>query len=261
MERRPTTLDINHVPSVFHHMVRGAKVFDCSSSPEAKVFFLKKGGGYYLKIAPKGTLKKEAEMTTFFYEHQLGPEVFFYLCQDQDWLLTRAAQGETCVEARYLKDPQRLCDTTATLLRRLHELSFAECPIQNRTADYIATADRNVHTVSDFHTTLPPFLDIPSQDAARRIVEENRHLLKADTLIHGDYCLPNILLDRWHFSAFIDVGNGGVGDRHIDLFWGIWSLGYNLKTWNYTDRFLDAYGREAIEPDMLRIIAAFECFG
>ena len=74
MERKPTTLDINTVPSVFHHMVRGARVFDCSSSPEAKVYYLQKGGGYYLKIAPQGTLKKEADMTTFFYEHQLGPE-------------------------------------------------------------------------------------------------------------------------------------------------------------------------------------------
>lgn len=261
MQPIPTTLDLHNVPSVFHHMVRGAKVFDCSSSPEAKVYYLHKGGGYYLKIAPKGSLKKEADMTTYFYEHQLGPEVFFYLCHDSDWLLTRAAQGETCLEKRYLDDPRRLCDTTATLLRRLHELSFDECPIQNRTADYLAAMEQNVHTVSDFHTTLPPFLSISSQAEARRIAEENRHLLKADTLIHGDYCLPNILLDRWHFSAFIDVGSGGVGDKHIDLFWGIWSLGYNLKTWDYTDRFLDAYGREDVEEELLRTVATIECFG
>lgn len=260
MERRPTTLDIYNVPSVFHHMVRGAKVFDCSCSPNARVYFLQKGGGYYLKIAPKGTLKVEADMTTYFYEHQLGPEVFFYLCHDQDWLLTRAAQGETCLEKRYLDDPKRLCDTTATLLRRLHELNTEECPIQNRTADYLATLDRNIHTVSDFHSTLPSFLGIGSQAEAQSIALANSHLLKNDTLIHGDYCLPNILLDRWHFSAFIDVGGGGVGDKHIDLFWGIWSLGYNLKTWDYTDRFLDAYGRENVEEEMLRIIAAFECF-
>lgn len=261
MERRPVKLDLDTVPSVFHHMVRGAKVFDCSSSPDARVYFLQKGGGYYLKIAPKGSLKKEADMTTFFYEHQLGPEVFFYLCHDKDWLLTRAAQGETCIEARYINDPKRLCDTTATLLRRLHELSFDECPILDRTADYIATAERNIHTVSDFHTTLPPQWKISSQEEARKIVEASQGLLKTDTLIHGDYCLPNILLDRWHFSAFIDVGSGGVSDRHIDLFWGIWSLGFNLKTWDYTQRFLDAYGREDVEEEMLRTIAAFECFG
>ena len=261
MERRPATLDINTVPSVFHHMVRGARVYDCSCSPDAKVYFLHKGGGYYLKIAPQGTLKKEADMTTYFYEHQLGPEVFFYLCHDKDWLLTRAAQGETCLEQRYLDDPKRLCDVTATLLRRLHELSYEECPIQNRTADYLATLDRNIHTVSDFHTTLPPAWGITSLEEAWKIALAGQHLLKADTLIHGDYCLPNILLDRWHFDAFIDVGNGGVGDKHIDLFWGIWSLGFNTKTWGYTDRFLDVYGREDVDEEMLRIVAACECFG
>ena len=36
---------------------------------------------------------------------------------------------------------------------------------------------------------------------------------------------------------------------------------YNLKTDAYTDCFLDAYGRENFEYDMLRVIAAFELFG
>ena len=260
MERTPVKLDINNVPSVFHHMVRGAKVFDCSSSPDAKVYYLQKGGGYYLKIAPRGTLKKEADMTTFFYEHQLGPEVFFYLCHDSDWLLTRAAQGETCLESRYQKDPKRLCEVTATLLRRLHELNTDECPIQNRTADYLAALENNLHTVSDFHETLPPFLGI-TRENAREIALAGKDHLKHDTLIHGDYCLPNILLDRWHFDAFIDVGGGGVGDKHFDLFWGLWSLGFNVKTWEYSERFLDVYGRDGVDLDLLRTVAACECFG
>ncbi len=37
--------------------------------------------------------------------------------------------------------------------------------------------------------------------------------------------------------GFIDLGNGGVGDRHIDLFWGAWTLFYNLKTDRHTERF------------------------
>ena len=69
------------------------------------------------------------------------------------------------------------------------------------------------------------------------------------------------MLDDWKFSGFIDLGNGGVGDRHIDLFWGAWTLFYNLKTDAYCDRFLDAYGRDKIEEEMLRAIAAFEVFG
>ena len=79
-------------------------------------------------------------------------------------------------------------------------------------------------------------------------------------MIHGDYCLPNLLLEDWRFSGFIDLGNAGIGDRHMDLFWGAWSLRFNLKTDAWCRRFLDAYGRDQIDPELLRSIAAFEVF-
>ena len=74
-------------------------------------------------------------------------------------------------------------------------------------------------------------------------------------------CLPNVMFEGRRFSGLIDLGNGGVGDRHIDLFWGAWSLFFNLKTDAYRERFLDAYGRDVIDAYMFRVIAAFEVFG
>ena len=85
--------------------------------------------------------------------------------------------------------------------------------------------------------------------------------LKSDTLLHGDYCLPNIMLENWRFTGFIDLGRGGIGDRHIDLFWGAWTLEFNLHTDKYGSRFLDAYGRDRVEEEMLRVVAAAEVFG
>ena len=85
--------------------------------------------------------------------------------------------------------------------------------------------------------------------------------LQSKVLLHGDYCLPNIIFDNWKFSGFIDVGNGGVGDRHIDLFWGVWTLWFNLKTNKYQERFLDAYGRDKADETALKIVAAAEVFG
>lgn len=91
--------------------------------------------------------------------------------------------------------------------------------------------------------------------------QEGMRYLKPDALIHGDYCLPNIILNDWHFAGYIDLGNGGIADRHIDILWGIWTLKYNLGTAAYTDRFIDAYGRDRIEPEKLRQIAAMEMIG
>ena len=58
----------------------------------------------------------------------------------------------------------------------------------------------------------------------------------------------------------IDLGGSGVGDRHIDIFWGVWTLFFNLKTNAYYDRFLDAYGTDRINRDILNSIGAFEVF-
>ena len=96
---------------------------------------------------------------------------------------------------------------------------------------------------------------------AKRAAEEGLPLLKREVLLHGDYCLPNIILNHWKFSGYIDLGCGGIGDRHIDVAWGIWTLNYNLGTLKYTNRFLDAYGRDVIEPEKLRMIAAMEMIG
>ena len=98
-------------------------------------------------------------------------------------------------------------------------------------------------------------------EEAYRAVCDAADALSSRVLLHGDYCLPNILLDRWRFSAFIDLGAAGVGDRHIDLFWGAWTLAYNLGTNAYRDTFLSAYGREAINTELLDIIGYAECFG
>jgi len=69
------------------------------------------------------------------------------------------------------------------------------------------------------------------------------------------------MLDNWRFSGFIDLGNGGVGDRHIDLYWGAWTLRFNLKTDAWCSHFLDAYGRDRIDLDIVKAIGAFEAFG
>ena len=97
--------------------------------------------------------------------------------------------------------------------------------------------------------------------SAWREIENNGGALSGKVLLHGDYCLPNVMLDNWRFSGFIDVGNGGVGDPHIDLYWGAWTLNFNLHTEAYRDIFLDAYGRDAVDLDKIRTVGAFECFG
>lgn len=58
------------------------------------------------------------------------------------------------------------------------------------------------------------------------------------TLVHGDFCLPNILVDNNKISGFIDVEAVSIDDPWVDYSWAIWSLEYNLRTNNYTPLLL-----------------------
>lgn len=260
MKRTPVIPKLSEFPEVFHELLT-VPVYDSSCSPEARVYFLDREDGFYLKSAPKGTLKTEADMTRFFHGKGMGTEVLRYLSADRDWLLTRRVPGEDCTHKQYLDDPKRLCDTTATLLRQLHETDISGCPVSDRNGTYFATAERNYRAGRFDEALFPESWRCHCAEECWQMIRENRKHLKADTLLHGDYCLPNIMLEDWRFSGFLDLGNGGVGDRHIDIFWGVWTLFFNLKTNAWYDRFLDAYGRDAVEPEMLRVIAAMESFG
>ena len=258
-----TLIDVKNMlfPTPFWHFLQNARVYDSSCSPEARVYYIEKDGGYYLKAAPKGTLAREAEMTRYFHSKGLGAQVLDYLSEGQDWLLTARVAGEDCTNADYLAEPRRLCDLLAHLLRELHETDHVGCPVPDRMTEYFGTAEKNYHEGVFDASYLPEHLRSLTADEAYRLVDENRYRFKSDTLLHGDYCLPNIMLDGWRFSGFIDVDHSGVGDRHIDLYWGVWTLAFNLKTPRYGARFLDAYGRDAVEPELLDVVAAAETFG
>ena len=254
-------VDYKAYPKSLQEIIKNSKVYDSSSSPEARVIFIDKEDGFFLKTAPKGMLRKEAEMTEYFNKLGLSASVLEYLSDEEDFLLTNKIKGEDCTYFEYLNNPERLCDLMAENLYKLHTMSFEGCPVMNRTEEYMKTAEHNYLRGVFDSSFISEKLNFADKDDVWRFVKANESVLKADTLIHGDYCLPNILLNSWKFSGFIDLGNGGVGDKHIDLFWGAWTLAYNLKTDKYRKRFFDAYGRKNINEDIIDYVSAVECFG
>lgn len=249
------------IPQDIRRFVSAASIYDCSCSPEANVYFIDKRNGYYLKCSSKGMLEKECKMTEYFYSKEIGAEVLNYVSEDRDWLLTTAVAGEDCVYEGYLMNPNRLCDTIAYELRKLHETDYSNCPVPNRTEEYLAKAEEHYWTGNYDKSRFPDSFGYHSAKEAYDVLTTEKDALQSKVLLHGDYCLPNIILNNWKLSGFIDVGCGGVGDRHIDIFWGVWSLGFNLKTDKYHGRFLDAYGRDKADESILKIIAAAEVFG
>lgn len=255
MIKREVKPDIHDFPAQVHWLFEDAAVYDSSCSSGAQVLFSDKG--YYLKIDGPGALADEAWVGRFFYSLGLGVEVIDYLSLDRDYLVTRMAEGEDLTHFR--NDPERLCRELAQALRKLHSQPATHAPVSARLQRYLesAASGEGVYDQSVLMDRFP----IASKEEAWQIMQEKKHRLSADTLIHGDACLPNVIFRNWKFSTFIDFSLAGAGDKHIDLYWALWSLQFNLGTEAYTDYFLDCYGREYFDLDMLKVVAAFELFG
>lgn len=262
MNRSPIEPDIEAYPEAVADYMKDSALYDSSCSPQARVVFIDKDNGFFLKTADEGTLKAEALMTAYLHSLGLSAEVLYYgSSKGKDYLLSRRIEGEDCTHVDYLSEPGRLCDTTAALLRELHEREGKDCPVQDKIPLYIKNVKRGFDMGHYEPDLFKGIWEFDSFEQAKQEAEKGFSLLKKEVLLHGDYCLPNIILKDWKFSGYIDLGCGGVGDRHIDIVWGIWTLNYNLGTAEYTNRFMDVYGRDLIEPEKLRMVAAMEMIG
>ncbi len=219
MEKKFLKINISDYPSQVYPFVADTAVYDSSCGENSQVLYTDKG--YYIKIAPKGSLGRESIIIEYFYSQGIVPQLVKYVSTDKDYMVTKPAQGMDATH--FLDNPEKLCQSLAAAMKYLHGLPVGDI-------------------------SMSPQMNFYNRD----------NLLAADTLIHGDFCLPNIMLDDYDFKAFIDLGLAGAGDRHIDLFWCIWSLWFNLKTDRYTDYFLDLYGRANIDMEKIKLIAKAE---
>ncbi len=212
---------------------RSAESIDIGRS-EAQVLSAE---GAFLKIAPLGTLKRAAVLQEYFHKMNFGAKLLaFDQADGKDYLLVEEMPGKSGLEFR--DQPEWLADRLGEGIRRLHELDASDCPIENVNEQAIALYEKETGHAYPGDTSI----------------------LKKDALVHGDCCLPNVFFSEKGLCGLIDLGEGGLGDRHFDLYWAMWSLGYNLKTDAYAGRFLDAYGRDWVDEARLECCARLSRF-
>jgi aminoglycoside phosphotransferase len=68
-----------------------------------------------------------------------------------------------------------------------------------------------------------------------------------NVLTHGDYCLPNIIIDplTLRVNGFVDLGQAGISDRYIDLAIALNTLEHNFGQ-GFEHIFFEAYGLQDV---------------
>ncbi|WP_127590638.1 aminoglycoside 3'-phosphotransferase [Paenibacillus lautus] len=216
---------------------------------------------YFLKVTSKDQMNCEAIMTNFLYNFGICPKVVHYVSNDtNDFFVTERLTGSDAASDEYLEQPGHLSEVFAESLLSLHRVQPVNCPITNGLEEMVIRAERK-YREGGVEKGLLRYLGYSNIKVA---YEDMISLFKNSTedrvVIHGDYCLPNLILQDFKMTGYIDVGYGGIGDRHYDIFWGLWSLQFNLRSDDYSKQFVKAYGKHLIDQDRLRLCGLLSAF-
>ncbi|GAA1975413.1 aminoglycoside 3'-phosphotransferase [Microbacterium pumilum] len=193
------------------------------------------GDGRYIKYGPltlESSFAGEALRLEWAGAHIRVPHVLEVGADSShEWLVTRALGGESAVAPRWLAEPATAVRAVGEGLRALHDaLPVADCPFEWTVASRIANAARRGIRVPDSLREPPPIDEL--------------------VVCHADACCPNTLIgDDGYWSAHVDLGALGVGDRWADI-----AVASMSTEWNYgpgwEDALIAAYG---LEPDRPRL--------
>ncbi len=169
------------------------------------------------------------------------------------WLLLAEAPGLMACDPAAMRDPLRLVGLLAEGLRQLHSLPGADCPFDARLDQRLAQAQWVIGAGLTDEAAVRDGLGVSAEELLRRLVATRPAEPSADLVFtHGDYCLPNILLNPalTQVSAYLDWGRAGVADRYQDLAIGARSVRHNLGA-AWEPHFLAAYGCEHSDQERL----------
>lgn len=176
----------------------------------------------FLKVSPRDTtpLAADAARLRWLAARLPVPQL---LCYHEDerscYLLTAVVPGvDTATLAeRADTDMAQLVRLLAAGLRQFHAVATVDCPFDARLVHELARVRQRIDQgLVDEGLIGEPWTGRPLPDLLAELLAT---VPPQEDLVftHGDYCLPNILLDGDRVSGFVDLGRAGLGDRYRDL--------------------------------------------
>ncbi|MGM0877843.1 MAG: APH(3') family aminoglycoside O-phosphotransferase [Bacillota bacterium] len=220
----------------------------------AMTFLLKGSYNQYLKIQPNNSVENlyhEKEKLEWLQGKLSVPEVLYYDKDEvNEYLLITEIEGINASDKSYEANLSYLMELLALGLKTLHSLSIESCPFIQKLDVKIEEAKRRVENrlVDE-----EDFDEVRKGLKARELFEEliSKKPINEDLVFtHGDYCLPNIIIDKGKVSGFIDLGRAGVSDRYQDLALAIRSITYNFGK-EYIPFFLKEYGVKELDESKI----------
>lgn len=135
------------------------------------------------------------------------------------------------------------------LLKEIHNTDILKCKFnQNSVEKLLNNAMDNIDEI------YPQVKEIYNDMSKKDVINFLKNKMPKDkVLVHGDYSLPNILMDDKGILSVIDLGDVSISSKYFDLFYLLKSMKRNNKM-DYWDDFLKGYGLEVLDEDSLKWI-------
>ncbi len=173
-------------------------------------------------------------------------------------LTTIALPGSDLTAMIHEMEPKELVRLLARAMRSWHETPVDDCPFDHSPN---ADLDRALAAIEAGQVDEANFEPQWEKRSADDLLDELESMLPLPTyepvLTHGDFTLPNVIIDRGKISGLVDVGRAGVSDRHKDLAICARSVRRNLGE-QHVDLLFREYGITHVDPVRLKFFTMLD---
>ncbi len=220
---------------------------------------------YYLKVATNPSeeviLAEKARLEWLQGRLPVPSIIAFATDSQHTYLLLSEVQGLMSFDEHFSQDIPTVVRLLAEGLRMIHGLDITRCPFDMGLSYKIPLAQERVRA------GLVDEEDLDEQRRGMHADELMRQLFesqpKTEDLVftHGDYCLPNILIDpsTMQLSGFIDLGRAGIADRYQDLALVARSLPRNFGP-DWEPLLWEAYGLKKVDAEKIQFYQLLDEF-
>jgi aminoglycoside phosphotransferase len=223
----------------------------------------KDGGDAVLKIGnldAEDGVREEASRLIWLQQFQLtAPKIIAVETVGKtEFVLMTLLRGEASHIVGSAVEPEVVIKPFAQYLRQVHSIPVETCPFGPIVSREIEAAilklrmdqvDRQAF-IAD--VGLKPELVLSRLEVMASIVEEN-------TFTHGDYCLPNLMIDVDGSVGGLDWGLAGISDIHRDFMSAQLTITRNFGK-EYVDLFYKHYGISDVDQSKVEFFWLLDRF-
>lgn len=131
-------------------------------------------------------------------------------------------------------------------LKQIHQVNIENCPFNKYSPEQLLS-----NFLDKLDSIYPEIQDNYKDETKETVIEFMKENIPTDkVLTHGDYSMPNILINNDEIS-FIDLGELGISTKYLDIYYLMKSLKINKKE-KIFEEFLKGYGLEKINNNYIK---------